>query len=314
MKTLDINGLPTEEKSVKVLEQFHNLDVQKAMVVHSDADPKDEINRIRDCFGEVSESIYLQTGPKEWIVEVLKKSDFGFPSKMGALAVQRPESMDLFRKYHMDYCCKGERSIYKACAEHQVDPVSFLKEFRKLTPRDMELHPEMMRPGKLAKYINQVYHDYARERVPVIFYYFGKVMGRFGDVHPELKVAFDLFKELTDDLAIHMQKEEQLIFGYVDIVEHAVDHHLNHPALPFGTFANPIHQLREEHSHLGDIGKAIEANTRDFDVPSDADKLYETLIESLHAFIEKLYRHMHLENNVLFPMVIELEEKLLHHK
>ena len=169
MKTLDINGLPSDEKSVKVLEQFHNLDAHKAMVVHSDADPKNEINRIRDCFGEVTESIYLQEGPKEWVVEVLKKEEFGFPSNMGALAVQRPESMDLFRKYHMDYSCKGERSIYKACAEHNVDPVSFLKEFRKLTPQDIELHPDMISPGSLAKYINNVYHDYARERVPVIF-------------------------------------------------------------------------------------------------------------------------------------------------
>jgi regulator of cell morphogenesis and NO signaling len=51
--------------------------------------------------------------------------------------------------------------------------------------------------------------------------------------------------------------------------------------------------------------------TSDFAVPEGACPSYKALYFGLEELEKDLHRHIHLENNVLFPLAIEMEDKSL---
>ena len=70
---------------------------------------------------------------------------------------------------------------------------------------------------------------------------------------------------------------------------------------------NPVRVMMFEHDNAGDILRKIRSLSRDFAAPADACPSYKGLYAGLEDFERDLHRHIHLENNVLFPQAIELE-------
>ena len=79
---------------------------------------------------------------------------------------------------------------------------------------------------------------------------------------------------------------------------------------PFGTIKNPITQMEAEHDNAWDAFKNIRNVTNDLTPPQDACNTYKLTFELLAEFEEDLHKHVHLENNILFPKAIILEEEL----
>ena len=56
--------------------------------------------------------------------------------------------------------------------------------------------------------------------------------------------------------------------------------------------------------------KSIRSLTADFAVPADACASYKMMLSGLEEMERDLHEHIHKENNVLFPRVLELEAQL----
>ena len=82
------------------------------------------------------------------------------------------------------------------------------------------------------------------------------------------------------------------------------------PAAPFGTVANPIRMMEIEHQAAGDAMAAIRQLSGDYTPPDDACTTFKVTYQELQAFEADLHRHVHLENNILFPKALELERRL----
>ena len=104
-----------------------------------------------------------------------------------------------------------------------------------------------------------------------------------------------------------------VLFPHVIRMESAVLAGRAAPAPPFGTVQNPIKMMSVEHDHAGQALRAIRAASRDYSVPSGGCATYQVLYQGLEAFEQDLHRHIYLENSVLFPRAVELEEKCLAH-
>jgi regulator of cell morphogenesis and NO signaling len=103
-------------------------------------------------------------------------------------------------------------------------------------------------------------------------------------------------------------KEERVLFPYVrDLVEHAHER-CGGLVSPFGTVQNPIRMMEREHREAGDELQLIRALTSGYTAPADGCTTYRVCMAELHEFERDLHRHIHLENNVLFPKAIALEE------
>jgi regulator of cell morphogenesis and NO signaling len=82
------------------------------------------------------------------------------------------------------------------------------------------------------------------------------------------------------------------------------------PALrpAFGTVSNPVHMMELEHDSTGAALKEICALSGNYTAPADACFSYKTVYSALKEFEADLHQHVHLENNILFPRAIALEQ------
>jgi len=80
---------------------------------------------------------------------------------------------------------------------------------------------------------------------------------------------------------------------------------------PFGSVENPIQTLESEHVAVGGSMDEINRLSNGYTTPEDACSSYRALYGKLNEFEQDLHRHIHLENNILFPKAIQLEKELL---
>lgn len=67
--------------------------------------------------------------------------------------------------------------------------------------------------------------------------------------------------------------------------------------------------LLMEHENEGNRYLHIRELTGGFQAPADACGSYRLMMTELEAFVNALFEHIHLENNIIFPKFMELEGK-----
>jgi regulator of cell morphogenesis and NO signaling len=71
---------------------------------------------------------------------------------------------------------------------------------------------------------------------------------------------------------------------------------------------NPISMMEHEHDSAGNALRAMRQASGGYAPPADACISYQTLYQALSAFEADLHQHIHLENNILFPRAIAMEQ------
>ncbi len=162
--------------------------------------------------------------------------------------------------------------------------------------------------ASLAFHIVDKHHHFTRQEIERLEKLFDKVCARHGENHPELFEAQKTFYQLKQDLLPHMLKEEQVLFPYITQMETAISQNRAVPQPFFATVRNPVRMMMMEHDAAGDLLRTLRATTNDYTPPADACISYQTLYQALAGFEADLHQHIHLENNLLFPRAVEMEE------
>ena len=76
----------------------------------------------------------------------------------------------------------------------------------------------------------------------------------------------------------------------------------------FGTVENPIAMMMHEHDAEGERFRKIAEWTNNYTPPADACNTYKVTFAMLNEFEQDLHKHIHLENNILFPKAAKLEK------
>ena len=118
-----------------------------------------------------------------------------------------------------------------------------------------------------------------------------------------------VFSALAEELSVHLMKEELVLFPYVVRMEESTLAGETAPPAMFGTVANPVRMMMQEHDGAGDALRSLRAITNDYKAPEDACISYRTLYQALQDFESDLHQHIHLENNILFPRAVAMEGK-----
>jgi regulator of cell morphogenesis and NO signaling len=209
--------------------------------------------------------------------------------------------------YHLDFCCKGGRSLSEACGSKGVDPHEVLRQIEQELNRNNSTDDNFTSwsPGLLTRYIEEHHHAYIRSVAPVISAHLTKVARVHGGRHPEIIRAAHLFEKLIADLEDHMAKEEIVLFPYIRGLADG-EHQHNYP---FPSVAVPVRNMMTEHEMAGDDMEEIRTLTGNYKAPEDACTTYRIMYMELEEFEQNLHKHVHLENNILFPHAIELEKQ-----
>ena len=226
------------------------------------------------------------------------------------IAIQNPGSVRVFESLGIDYCCGGKRPLREACQRAAVPLEEVLRLLSAAGDRQEV-------PGNWAEasvkdlvaHIVRDHHGYVRRESPRLVSKLEKVVVRHGGAHPEVKTIQELFVALIDELLAHMIKEENVLFPYLAKMEASTSDGRALPHAIFGSIEVPISRMVADHDDAGELTARIRALSGDFQPPVGACPTYRALYQGLEEFERDLHRHVHLENNILFPRALEMERK-----
>ncbi len=205
----------------------------------------------------------------------------------------------------LDYCCGGQKTLDAACAEAGLDAGAVAAELAEVTTASPEPWADMD-AAELVDHLERTHHDYLKAELPRLGALADKVAGVHGANHPELVDVRDTVVALRADLEPHMAKEEQVLFPMIRELA-AAD---VAPSFHCGSLQNPISVMLREHDSQAVLLARLRDLTGGFATPADGCASYQALYDGLAQMEEDTHRHVHKENNRLFPMVAELERSL----
>ncbi|MCP9290135.1 iron-sulfur cluster repair di-iron protein [Gracilimonas sediminicola] len=222
---------------------------------------------------------------------------------VGQIVAEDYRAAQVFRSYGLDFCCGGKVSLEKACTKKGLDVNKIETDLNALDLDTGENHNyNDWSLDFLVDYIVNNHHSFVRKMLPEIDFYAEKVAKVHGERDPELLDILQNVRLLRSEMLGHLQKEEEELFPQIkELVQEQKKGSVKEAI---------VEALEVEHDKAGDLMAKIEELTQGFNPPENACASYRVLFQNLAGFQKDLHKHVHLENNILFPKALELEQRL----
>jgi regulator of cell morphogenesis and NO signaling len=229
------------------------------------------------------------------------------------IALENPATTRVFEEFKIDYCCGGRKPLSEACATAGVDESAVslkLEQILSQTVTDPEaIRWESRTSAELIDHIVEKHHVFTKFELSRLGMLMEKVAQKHGPDHPELLEIRAAFVDLTEELMPHMMKEENVLFPFIKTLELSAANHMTVPPPHFVTVQNPVRMMMTEHEAAGDLLRKMREDSNNYALPEGACPSYTALFHGIQELETDLFRHIHLENNVLFPKAIEMESQ-----
>lgn len=216
---------------------------------------------------------------------------------------------DVFRKHGVDFCCPGNLTLSEAVKEMDLSGDILIRELREaLQKRDPEY--DLLRrlsPYDLVNHIVEYHHAYVRNTVPQVSLYLKRITADHSTEHPELEEVAELFHLAVKDLTSQMEKEELVLFPRIRRFSFDNGRDPDLDMEERNKITTTISELQKVHDTELHRLMRISMLTENYRFPDGECQTYFLTMKHLREFDDDLHRHLHLENNILFPKVIELE-------
>lgn len=225
------------------------------------------------------------------------------------LVQMRPERADVFEQFGIDYCCHGRVSLDEACQRDGADTDLVRQRLREADaqPADDQYDWSTASLSQLADHIVAQHHAYLRGELPRLSERIDRVVTAHGDKHPELREVRSIFAALRDEMTMHMMKEEQVLFPMIRQLESTAKEDRGSLQFHCGTLRNPIQAMEHEHDDAGAALRRLRELTFNYTPPPDACETFRVVLAGLQRLEADMHRHVHKENNILFPRALKLE-------
>ena len=126
-------------------------------------------------------------------------------------------------------------------------------------------------------------------------------------VERDLKIVFPLFVE---DFIQHIYEEEDTLFSFINSLERATKEKCIPTKLYYLLEKNSVQKFAMEHDVHDDEMRGIRTITKDYSLLSHAPLHVKVLYNELKDFEKSLITHARIENEILFPKAMALENKV----
>ena len=234
-------------------------------------------------------------------------------TKVKDIALSNPNARHVLEDARVDFCCGGGKSLQDACVTAGANAEEILRQLREnsqhVDPSEQNWTAAPL--SKLTAHIRNHHHQYVREAIHRITPLLEKVVQKHDSHRHELAEIAVSFLTVANEMIGHMQKEERILFPFIESLDRAAAGKGTPEPPFFKTICNPIHSMMKEHDAAGDLVRQIRKSSSDYVPPADACASYQALFQELQEFERDLHQHVHLENNILFPRAVELEAAVL---
>ena len=214
----------------------------------------------------------------------------------------------VFEKHGIDFCCGGTVPLATVCTKYGLDLAAIAEELEavKNDPADRSQNYSSWALPFLADYIVNTHHAYLKENDEQIAAYARKIADVHGAHHPEVIRIAAIFDKITADMTAHLKEEEEVFFPALKRVDAARISGNTPDAGDRETIRLTLLTLYREHEEIGDAVHTIRDLSKGYAIPDDVCNTFTVTYRKLKEFEDDLHKHVHLENNILFPKASEL--------
>lgn len=228
---------------------------------------------------------------------------------LAEIVTEKPQAAALLEKYDLDFCCRGKLKLSDQIKD-QDKLAEVIKELEKVfsDKRPVDVEYGRIPLTELVDHILQKHHRYVKENLPVILDHLEKVSYKHGDSFPEMKKITELFSEVKRDFEQHMMKEEVILFPRIKVMERILSECRN--LREKISIQAPVQVMEAEHETAGKLMDEIKNLSHHYTAPENACMTFRLCLDELKLFEQDLHQHVHLENNILFPKALKMQEEL----
>lgn len=224
------------------------------------------------------------------------------------IAVELPAAIPVLERFDIDYCCGGKHTLAEACSQHNVALAPVLKELHQHQQRK-DLPESQWKDASLRQLIAHIvehHHEFERRQLNLLQELVTKVERRHGILHPEIFQVSTALSAARAELMHHFSCEEGVLFPHIGQLE--ANERLAFPPV-FSSLEQPISRMMQDHDHTGNELRLLRRITNNYQPPEDACPTFRALYKTMEELEYDLHRHIHLENNILFPRALELAKE-----
>ena len=221
---------------------------------------------------------------------------------------------DVFKKYQLSYCCSADVSLKSACEAKGIDFELVSNELKEATrnlilPNSLSF--EEWKVDFLIDFITNIHHVYIYREIPSLCMTLESFTQGHQAKYPELSRILELFKKLKEILLLHNRHEDEIIFPYIKQIDSAYRRKEPYGNFFVRTLRKPLHTIEKEHFQIQELLNDLKIETNQFTLPEKACLSYQVIIKKLEEAHNNLLQHKFLEQTILFPKAIAIEQNLL---
>lgn len=227
---------------------------------------------------------------------------------VGEIVANDYRSARIFEKHGIDFCCGGKVALATICREMGVDLAIITGELEALDEESVDRSQNYASWSLpfLTDYIVNTHHVYLKENDGEIVAYARKIAEVHGAHHPELVKIATIFDKIAVDMVGHLQEEEEIFFPALKRADAARSAGTMPAVGDRDIIRTSLIRLHREHEEVGDAIHEIRRLSQEYVLPDDACNTFMLTYRKLREFEDDLHKHVHLENNILFPKAAEL--------
>ena len=227
---------------------------------------------------------------------------------IGEIVAADFRTASVFEHHGIDFCCGGMVPIAAICTKNGLDLAAITDELEvvKNEPTDRSQNYSSWALPFLADYIVNTHHAYLKENDEQTAAYAQKIAVVHGSHHPEVIQIAAIFSKIAVDMVAHLKEEEEVFFPALKRVDAARTSGHTPDACDRETIRLSLLTLHREHEEIGDAIHTIRDLSKGYTIPDDVCNTFTVTYRKLKEFEDDLHKHVHLENNILFPKAVEL--------
>ena len=232
----------------------------------------------------------------------------GYDLTVGAFVADDFRTARVFEKYGIDFCCGGKVALSEACREKGIDPATIYMEIEAARSEPPERSQDYSAWGLpfLSDYIVNTHHGYLNENTRQIAGYVRKIAEVHGAHHPEVIEIARTFDRIAAEMEDHLREEEEALFPAIKRIDAARKSGSEPEATDLNVLQESLEKLNREHDAIGEAVHAIRDLSKGYAIPADVCTTFVLTYRKLKEFEDDLHKHVHLENNILFPKAARL--------